>query len=299
MQITPVRTVRLRALLNDLSLVNSAVCSDESDAASGSQPTSKIRSTVAAAKWVLQLRRLYLAGRWAAMETWCGVAGPAILHCPDAAASAASAARGEQPAPLLPPHMAFSLAEFPAIEVERENALWQCGYHAHVSLLLSHAARPVFSVPVLGVPAVAPELLFACPSAVPADLVDNDDDDDDEVPRAAPPPLTPYPPAFLGISDWTSFSADNVAALAALEQGGAFCRRFPGAVPLLEWCVTALGESMTLRNYFFSSLFFLRFFPFISKCLSNLFFYFPQNIYSPILLSRKIMQRPRWRFEPA
>ena len=258
-KITPVRTARLRALLDDLSLVNAAICSPDdstsapssapaspsspsSNGGGSSQPTSKIRATVAAAKWALQLRRLYLAGRWAAIETWCGVAGPATLLCPETPSAALQGVgRADQPSQLLPPHMAFSLADFPAIEVERDNALWQCGYHAHVTLLLSQAARPVFAVPVLRVPPVAPELLFAPPPAAFA-VSDAEAGADAETPRAAPLALTPYPPAFLGVSDWTSFSADNVAALAALEQGGAFCRKYPGAVPLLEWCVSVLGE---------------------------------------------------------
>lgn len=135
---TPVRTTRLCALLDDLCSVNAAICNPDPGSppspasASGpgqAAPTSKIRAVVAAAKWALQLRVLFLDGRWAAIETWCGVPGPASKYCVDRDHTDGAATA------LLPPLMAFMLSDFPAIEVERDNALWHCRYFSFFILI--------------------------------------------------------------------------------------------------------------------------------------------------------------------
>ena len=105
-----------------------------------------------------------------------------------------------------------------------------CSYNAHLTLCLSHAAIPVFAEPVLRVPPVTPEKILTLPAL---------SDGGPEGERTA----SGYPPAYLGISDWSIFSAANVPALAALEDGRALSRKFAGAVPVLDRAVTLLGES--------------------------------------------------------
>lgn len=214
----PVQTQRLRELLEELSAIDigtespqhfhsSAVPEKRGSVSLGS----RVKSVIAAARWVLRLRELYLEKDWSSMEALCwGVDGTrselhpgGVPNVPfDSAINCAIKSSSSTPsASVLSLVKGFTLAEYPALEVEQIRALWQVKYHTLLNDVTSHVSLAV----------------FADPSVTLASTI------------------------------WSSFSADNVGALACLEKARSFVKLQTDLVPVLGWLVDVLEVIISLR----------------------------------------------------